>query len=187
MLYLAQMKISIIVPITGDQTYLANLRSIIKESVPATHVAELILVKEFDPDGLGMVAEKPEAQLYIFHKTSLSQKFEAGAFEATGDIYYFLMPGYLPPLDFAIRIIRACVSHKELGTLSGKWTVQLFSFLPFQVLEKIFLHSFSIDNLMISRNLFRKLKGLRWDGKDRKLSYLLTNELTTHQSSKFIH
>lgn len=181
------MKITLIVPITEDHRYLTNLRAIIEASVPAPHVAELILVKEFDPNGLGKVAEKPEAQLYIFHKTSLSQKFEAGAFEATGDIFYFLMPGYLPPLDFAIRIIRACVSHVELGTFPGKWTSRLFSFFPFRVLEKIFFHTFSIDNLMISRNLFRKIQGLRWDGKDRKLSYLLTNELTTHQSSKFIH
>lgn len=186
MLYLAQMKISIIVPITGDQTYLANLRSIIKESVPVPHVAELVLVKEFDPNGLGMVAEKPEAQLYIFHKSSLSQKFEAGAFEATGDIFYFLIPGYLPPRDFAIRIIRACTSHVELGTFPRKWTRQLLSFFPFRVVEKIFFHAVSIENLMISRNLFRKIQGLRWDGKDRKLSYLLSNDLTAHQFSKFI-
>lgn len=180
------MKISIIVPITEDHQYLSNLRTIIKASVPTPHVSELILVKEFDPDGLGMVDEKPEAQLYILHKTSLSQKFEAGAFEATGDIFYFLIPGYLPPLDFARRIIRASLNHKELGTFPGKWTLKLFSCFPFQLWEKVILYACRIDNLMISKNLFRKLQGLRWDGKDRKLSYLLTDEQTAPQYSKFI-
>lgn len=184
--YFADVKISIIVPITDNYRYLTSLKSIISQSVPESHSAELILVDEFEKNNLQKVAEKPEAKLYIAKQTSLSQKFEAGAFQATGDIFYFLMPEYLPPVDFAPRIIKACEQQSEVGTFPGSWIKRLVSFFQSHSLEKILIRICAIDNLMISKKLFKKIQGLRWDGKDRKLDFLLSNEMVSHLTNKFI-
>ncbi len=162
---------------TNDQGYLDSLRSIIHISLPKGHSYELVLVKEFDPTGLHKVAEKPEAQLFMYPKSSLSQKFEAGAFQAKGDIFYFLMPGYLPPFDFASRIVKACENDIKVGTIPGKWTQRLCWFFPFFGLEKILFNMLKINNLMISRSVFSRTHGLRWDGKDRNLTYLMVNAI----------
>ena len=171
------MKLSIIVPLTDDQGYLDSLRSIIQISLPQGHSYELVLVKEFDPSGLHKVAEKPEAQLFMYPKSSLSQKFEAGAFQAKGDIFYFLMPGYLPPFDFASRIIKACENDMKVGTIPGKW-LQRFCWCFSSIrLEKIVINLLKVNNLMISRTLFSRTHGFRWDGKDRSLNHLMVNAL----------
>lgn len=185
-LYFADVKVSIIVPVTQDIQYLASLRAIVKKSIPNSQNVELILVDEFDQSELQKVAEKPQAQLFMAQKSSLSQKFEAGAFHATGDIFYFLMPGYLPPEDFGIRIIKACQQPVQLGTIPGKWTKRILYCLPFKFFEKVFIFACGIDNLMISKKLFRKIQGLRWDGKDRDLDYLLSNEMVSTLPTKFI-
>ena len=184
--YFADVKVSIIVPVTQDIRYLASLRAIVKKSFPTSQSVELVLVDEFDHRGLRKVAEKPEARLFMAQKSSLSQKFEAGAFHATGDIFYFLMPGYLPPDDFGVRIIKACKHPLQLGTIPGKWTKLMLSWLPFSFFEKVFFYTCTIDNLMISKKLFRKIQGLRWDGKDRNLDYLLSSEIVSDISTKFI-
>lgn len=171
---------------TSDIQYLGSLRAIVKKSIPNSQNVEMILVDEFNHSGLQKVTEKPEALLFMAQKSSLSQKFEAGAFHATGDIFYFLMPGFLPPEDFGVRIIKACQQPVQLGTIPGKWTKRMLYCLPFRFFEKVFIFACRIDNLMISKKLFLKIQGLRWNGKDRNLDYLLSNEMVSAIPTKFI-
>lgn len=172
---------------TDDQGYLDSLRSIIHISLPKSHSYELVLIKEFDPSGLQKVAEKPEAQLFIYPKSSLSQKFEAGAFQAKGDIFYFLMPGYLPPFDFASRIIKACENDIKVGTIPGKWMQRLCWCFSALRLGKIVINLLKVNNLMISRSLFSRNYGLRWDGKDRNLTHLLVNAMPSPPTTILIN
>ena len=182
----ASMKISIIVTKGNDPSYMTQLRSRITNSIPAEYFWELISVEDFNPNGLHQVAEKNEAQLYVRANSSLSQKFEAGAFQATGDIYYFLMPGYLPPMDFGPRIIRACSSQIDFGTIPGFWTRIICSIFPFKAWENFTFRCFEIDNLLISRDLFRLTHGLRWDGKDRNLIELYIHPMAKHYNTQLI-
>lgn len=175
----ASMKISIIVPKGNDLSYITQLRSRISSSIPPDYHWELVSIEEFNPNGLHQVAEKNEAKLYVCGNSSLSQKFEAGAFHATGDIFYFLMPSYLPPMDFGPRIIRACTSQIDFGTIPGFWTGIICSIFPFKVWRDFTFRCTEIDNLLISKSLFRLTHGLRWDGKDRNLI-----ELYAHAKSK---
>lgn len=182
----ASMKISIIVTKGNDQTYMTQLRSRITSSIPYEYQWELILVEEFDPNGLHQVAEKNEAKLYVRANSSLSQKFEAGAFQATGDIFYFLMPEYIPPVDFGPRIIRACTSQIDFGTIPGFWTRIICSMFPFKALENFAFRCLKIDNLLISKSLFRLTHGLRWDGKDRNLIELYVHPISKRYKTQLI-
>lgn len=149
----------------------------VSHSIPKGIHWELIMVDEFKSSGLRQIAEKNEAKLFIRPNSSLSQKFEVGAFQATGDIFYFLMPGYIPPLDFGSRIIRAGTTQSDLGTIPKPWIRVLCSVFPLKIMEKLALRCMTIDNLIISKKLFKITHGLRFDGEDRNFLKLLSHPM----------
>lgn len=167
------MKISVILPANSDAEYLEAIYRHILEFVPSQNLAEIIQVHELDDRRLVKIAEKAHARLYLFENSRLPDQFEAGAFHATGDLLYFILPGYFPPEDFASRIIAAARKHQSLGTHQSKWLINCCQMLNSKRFENFLIRLIPIRNLWIHRGLFSKSGGIRFDGRSRSLSQLM--------------
>lgn len=167
------MKISVILPATSDTKYLEAIYRHIQQFVPSQILVEIIQVQELDDRRLVKIAEKSYARLYLFENSRLPEQFEAGAFHATGELLYFILPGYFPPEDFASRIITAAKKHQSLGSHQSKWLINCCKKLNSIRFENFLIRLIPIRNLWIHRGLFSKSGGIRFNGRSRSLSQLM--------------
>lgn len=159
------MKISIIIPSNNDHAYLNQLLSLIKENTSEQDLKEIIIVNGFEDKNLIKIAEKAHAKLYVFQNSTNRLKAEAGAFEAKGDILYFIKPGHFPPPYFASRIMQAVKLKKELGSVYHPWIGRMCRFLNLNSVDSMVMFFSPMTNLFIQRKIYFKAGGLKYDGK----------------------
>lgn len=167
------MRISVILSANSNIEYLEAMYRHIRQCVPTLNLAEIIQVQELDNRQLVKIAEKAHARLYLFENSQISDQFEVGAFHATGDLLYFILPEYFPPEDFASRIISAAEKHQRLGSHQSKWLINCCKMMNSIRFELFLIHLMPLRNLWIHRNLFSKSGGIRYDGRSRSLSQLI--------------
>lgn len=171
------MKISVIAIEDQDPNYFKELSAFIKTHTSKKQVKEIIFVKNFDLKKIDVFEAREHAVLYVKKYLSPAQKFDLGALEAKGEILYFLSPGYIPPRNFASRILEAVAKDQHACTLQAKWIQFFCKILAYLISENRLIARLDINNLMVKKNLFFQLNGLRNEGKNLRLKTFLQGYL----------
>lgn len=100
------MKISIVIPSNNEAGYVEKLTDYIRGNSNPNNIEEIIIVESFQTKHIVKVAEKSHAKLYYNLFCNVNSQMEMGAFEAKGEIIYFIKPGCTPPTGFDERIIK---------------------------------------------------------------------------------
>jgi glycosyltransferase involved in cell wall biosynthesis len=158
------MKISIIIPSQNDTEYLSKLLVFLKANTSGDQIEEIIIVNNFEDKQFNKLAEKAHAKLYIFKDSIHRLKAEAGAFEAKGEILYFIKPGHFPPKYFAERIITAVKLKNELGSLYHPVIARVCRFCNLIWMDRLVLILSPMSNFFIVKKIFLQSGGLRYDG-----------------------
>lgn len=98
------MKISIVIPSNNEAHYIEELIKFINEHSNKENIEEIIIVESFSTSRIIKVAEKSHAKLYYNLLGDKTTQMDMGAFQAKGEIIYFIKPGCIPPINFDIRI-----------------------------------------------------------------------------------
>jgi len=159
------MKISIILPAQVNTDYMEKILPYLKANVSSDQLEEIIIIKGFEDGNLVKLAEKAHAKLYLFKNSNHKLKAEAGAFEAKGEILYFIKPGYFPPKDFAERIIRAVKLKNELGSLYHPRIARICKFCNLVWMDRMVIFFLPMTNFFIRKNIFHLSGGLKYEGK----------------------
>ena len=167
------MKISIILPAQHNSDYISKILPYLKASVSAQQLEEIIIINGFEDSNLIKLAEKSHARLYIFKNSDNKLKAEAGAFEAKGEILYFVKPGHFPPKYFAERIITAVKLKYELGSLYHPLMGRICRFCNWVWMDRLVIFFSPMCNFFILKKTFLCSGGLRYDGQTSSFSKFL--------------
>ena len=159
------MKISIILPVKNNPQYLSKILPYLKSIVTEEELDDIIIINGFENSNLVKLAKKANARLYVFKNSDLKLKAEAGAFEAKGEILYFIKPDYFPPKDFVDRITRAVKLKNDLGSLYHPWIAFICKFFGLPWMDRMVIWLSPMTNFFIRKNIFYRSGGLKYDGK----------------------
>jgi len=159
------MKISIILPAQDNTDYMADILPYLNANISDSQLEEIIIIKGFEDGNLVKLAEKAHARLYLFKNSNHKLKAEAGAFEAKGEILYFIKPGYFPPKDFAERILCAVKLKNELGSIYHPWIAGICKFCNQAWMDRVVIFFSPMTNFFIRKNIFYRSGGLKFEGK----------------------
>lgn len=109
------MKISVVIPSYNEAEYVEELTAYIKANSKPENIEEIIIVESFNTKKIVKVAEKSHAKLYYNLHNSSIDKMNVGAFQANGEIIYFIKPGCVPPVGFDERIIKFVKNKYNMG------------------------------------------------------------------------
>ena len=109
------MKISVVIPSNNEAPYVEELVSYIKSTAKAENIEEIIIVESFDTRHIIKVAEKSHAKLYYNLLGDKVVQMEMGAFQAVGEVIYFIKPGCTPPSGFDVRILKHIQEKYAMG------------------------------------------------------------------------
>ncbi|WP_373496630.1 hypothetical protein [Aquiflexum sp.] len=169
------MKISIILPAQHNTDYMGKILPFLTANVSEEQLEEIIIINGFEDSNLIKLAEKSHARLYVFKNSDHKLKAEAGAFEAKGEILYFIKPGYFPPKDFAERIICAVKLKNELGSLYHPWIAGICKFCNQTWMDRMVIFFSPMTNFFIRKKVFYRSGGLKYDGKTSSFREFIQN------------
>lgn len=109
------MKISIIIPSNNEANYVERLINFIEGNTEKSNIEEIIIIESLNTKKIVKVAEKSHAKLYYNAQGTISDQMEIGAFQAKGEIIYFIKPGCIPPTNFDKRIIKYVEDKYAMG------------------------------------------------------------------------
>jgi hypothetical protein len=167
------MKISIIIPSQNNIEYVGELLIYLNANTSEDQLEEIIIVNNFEDRQFHKLAEKSHAKLYVFKDSNHKLKAEAGAFEAKGEILYFIKPDHFPPKDFAERIIAAVKLKYELGSLYHPLVGRICRFCNWVWMDRLVIFFSPMHNFFILKKTFLCYGGLRYDGQTSSFSKFL--------------
>lgn len=132
---------------------------------------EIIIVYGELGEEVNEIAKDYGARIFYYQNENYQLKSEAGAFEAKGEILFFIKQNHFPPKDFVNRIKAAVSKNNEIGILQDNIIALICKYLKINILESFFLRWIKIDNIFISRRIFYfggglKFKGELWNYRD---------------------
>lgn len=148
------MQISLIVPLHGDTGYARELHKYVYEYWKPHHVKEIIYVKSDVNNHLPELNSQGNIKTYTFAGATNCACLEAGAFEATGDVLFFVRPGTFPSPHY-YKLIQECIQNYGPAGILIKGSSVVF----WQRLQAILplccvLLFMDTDNFFITRHLF---------------------------------
>ena len=151
--------LSIIIPVLNEEAFISRLLNHLHEHCTGL-TKEIIVVDGGSSDKTVQLARQKQAQLVQSKKGRASQ-MNAGAIEATGDIFYFLHVDTFPPAEFEQAIINAVKSNYPAGCFQMKFDSKS-KFLSFFAWFTRLNHRIcrgGDQSLYITRELFQKAGG----------------------------
>lgn len=109
------MKISIVIPSSNEAEYVGKITDFVLSNSKPENIEEIIIVEAFDTTRIVKVAEKSHAKLYYNLYGNSNSQMEIGAFQAKGDVIYFIKPSCIPPIGFDERILSYVQEKYTLG------------------------------------------------------------------------
>jgi hypothetical protein len=160
------MKISIVIPSNNEAMYVEKLTQFIKANAQAENIEEIIIIEAFNTNRIIKVAEKSHARLYYNLSGNSSTQMEMGAFEAKGEIIYFIKPGCVPPPAFDERIINYVQNKYAMGCfeLDALDSDNIFLKLYKKLCCVLFKDSFVANSFFVISKLYFHSGGLKKHG-----------------------
>ncbi len=149
------MQISLIVPLQEKEEAIQELCRYVKCCAASQIVKEIILIRmNGDQVVMPYLGNTPKVRTLLFSGNSKSDCLEAGAFEATGDILFFLKPGLFPKPQFYQLILASVKNKTKAGVLMqpdrGSLWWRIRAMLPLRCA----LCFTSVNNFFTSRQAF---------------------------------
>ncbi|MCJ8163213.1 hypothetical protein MKJ04_00055 [Pontibacter sp. E15-1] len=147
------MKISVIVPLHESVGYAQALLQAVRNNSSPAHIKEVIFVGASENLPLQQLEETGKVRVLVFAGAGHRACLEAGAFEAKGDVLFFVAPGTFPEKGFDTAILTT-IHQRQAGivrrSLATGWVQWLTSVLPLRCL----LCFIKTDNFFSTRWLF---------------------------------
>lgn len=171
------MKISIVIPSNNEAKYVEQLLDFIKHNSTPENIEEIIIVESFNTKRIVKLAEKSHAKLYYNLCANRNSQMEMGAFQAKGDIIYFIKPASTPPAGFDERIISFAQEKYAIGCFDDEVQDGDNLFIRFYKYLKcvLFTNLKHANSFFVTSKLYYQSGGLKKHGSYRKLK----NEIST--------
>jgi glycosyltransferase involved in cell wall biosynthesis len=157
------MKISIVIPSSNEAEYVETLIDFIKSNSKPENIEEVIIVEAFNTNRIIKLAEKSHAKLYYNQLANSAIQMEIGAFEAKGEIIYFIKPGCVPPAGFDERIIKYVQEKHAMGCFDFDMLDSENIFIKFykKVYSHLFKGAFQANSFFVLSKLYHHSGGLK--------------------------
>ena len=153
-------RISIIIPVLNEETYIAKLLQNIQENSSARNIEEIIVVDGGSTDDTAEMASDFGA-VVVDSKKGRARQMNRGAAKAKGNILYFLHADTFPPKNFDEHILKAVANGNEAGCFRMQFDTsnKFLSFFSWFTRINHKICRGGDQSLFVSRRLFRKTKG----------------------------
>lgn len=157
------MKISIVIPSKNEAEYVDQLLNYIQKNSNQSNIEEIIIVESFNTKQIVKVAEKRHAKLYYNLHGSTELQMDMGAFQAKGEIIYFIKPDCIPPKGFDERIIEHIENEHAMGCFDNDKnnTGSFIKFLITKICRILFKDTFKVTSFFIVSKLYYHSGGLK--------------------------
>lgn len=157
------MKISIVIPSNNEAVYVEELLHFIGQHSQKKNIEEIIIVESFNNDKMIKLAEKTHAKLFYNLHPNHNIQMEIGAFQAKGEIVYFIKPAQLPPPHFDERIIKFVAQHYAMGSLDyGILQQEPFWVRCYKKIMKVFFKNWENGNsFFVNSAIYHQIGGLK--------------------------
>jgi glycosyltransferase involved in cell wall biosynthesis len=157
------MKISVVIPSSNEASNVDKTIDFIKLNSNPVNIEEIIIVEACKTKPMVKVAEKSHAKLYVNHYGNRSSQMEIGAFQAQGDVLYFIKPGYIPPISFDERILKYVQEKSNLGHFDYDISSSdsIFTGTYKKIIRLMPIESFQAKSFFIMRKLYYETGGLK--------------------------
>ncbi len=150
----AKQTISVIVPLVGKAAYVNELLKYVEENCKGDYLQEIIFINTTQCEQVHNLKGKKIVRVLDFAGASFSKCLEIGAFEATGDVLFFLKPDTFPALNFG-NIISASLRKKiKAGIIEKVASKGISQWLKYFLPLRCVLCFKKADNFFITRQLF---------------------------------
>jgi len=153
-------KISIIIPVLNEETYIAKLLQYVQESSSAKNIHEILVVDGGSTDDTAEIASDFGA-VVLQSKQGRAKQMNYGAERAKGQIFYFLHADTFPPKNFDKHILKAVFNRNEAGCFRMQFDSKskFLSFFSWFTRINHKLCRGGDQSLFVTKRLFRKTKG----------------------------
>lgn len=157
------MKISIVIPSKNEADYVEQLIDFIKNNSNKNNIEEIIIIESFSTKQIVKVAEKSYAKLYYNQFANSILQMEIGAFQAKGEVIYFIKPGCIPPVGFDERILNFVQGKYALGCFDYDVNPYdgIFTRLYKNVCSLFLKDTFQADSFFVLNKLYYQLGGFK--------------------------
>jgi hypothetical protein len=157
------MKISIVIPSSNEADYVGKITDFVKSNSNPDNIEEIIIVEAFNTNRIVKVAEKSHAKLYYNLYGNCTSQMEIGAFQAKGEVIYFIKPGCIPPIGFDERILNYVQEKYALGCFDYDVNPSdgFFSKLYKRICSLILTDSFQANSFFVLSQLYYQVGGFK--------------------------
>lgn len=149
------MKISLIVPLHGKAGDIRELNRYVQGYGSYQSVKEIIfIITSCHDQELPSLWKERKVKAITFAGATSKACLEAGAFEATGDILFFLKPGTFPRPQFDQLILASLQSNSKAGILAHASSSSLWQSIISRLPLRCALCFTKTDNFFTTRCLF---------------------------------
>lgn len=156
--------ISIIIPAYNEEDGIGKLVHHLHQHSEG-EVAEIIVVDGLSDDDTVSEAQKAGASVRLSPQRNRAVQMNEGAYQASGEILYFVHADTLPPSTFVSDIYDALRNGSEAGCFRSRFDRQdlLYKFNAFFTHFDLQVSRGGDQTLFITRQLFKQLAGFRND------------------------
>ncbi|MBI3518498.1 MAG: hypothetical protein HY062_03965 [Bacteroidetes bacterium] len=157
------MKISVVIPSNNEAIYVEELIAYIKSTTQSENIEEIIIVESFDKRHIIKVAEKSHAKLYYNLLSDKIVQMEMGAFQAVGEVIYFIKPGCIPPSGFDIRILKHIQEKYSMGCFDFETSESdnIFKIMYKKLCGLLCKDFFQANSFFVLNKLYYQVGGLK--------------------------
>ncbi|MBF8965494.1 hypothetical protein I0P70_19750 [Pontibacter sp. FD36] len=149
------MQISLIVPLEEKEGAIQELSRYVNGCAASPCVKEIIFIRTNGGHALPpYLGNAPKVKTLLFSGTTKADCLEAGAFEATGDILFFLKPGNFPGPQFDQLILASLQNNTKAGVLVQPDRGSLWRKIMAKLPLRCALCFITVNNFFTSRQAF---------------------------------
>jgi rSAM/selenodomain-associated transferase 2 len=181
------MKISIIIPTYNEGENIGKVLDYLNENSNPGNIKEIIVSDGISEDNTLEIARSKGARIVNHKVAGRAKQMNAGAREATGDVFYFLHADSYPPKNFDEEILHCLNKGYKAGSFRMKWDMDhwLLNFFAWFTRFNFQWCRGGDQSLYIEKELFNTLKGFNENYRFLE-DYEIVPRIKKHASFKVI-
>ncbi|MGM0531144.1 MAG: TIGR04283 family arsenosugar biosynthesis glycosyltransferase [Bacteroidota bacterium] len=155
------MNISIIIPTFNEAENIGQVLDYLSENSNEENIKEILISDGISEDNTLEIARSKGARIVDHKNTGRAKQMNAGAREATGDVFYFLHADSYPPKNFDQEILHYINKGYKAGSFRMKWDMDhwLLNFFAWFTRFNFQWCRGGDQSLYVEREIFEKVNG----------------------------